>query len=376
MASRAVCLIVLGLLAAAMPARAQQGGGPPVTVAHPLQATVIDYQEFTGRFEATESVYIQARVSGYLDSIHFVDGQIVAEGDLLYTIDPRPFQADLARARAELTRAQSQLQLADVDLGRAEQLATGGNVSRETVDTRRATREVAAADVAAASAAVRAAELELSFTEITAPIAGRISSTRIDVGNLVTGGINSTASVLTTIVSESPIDFSFEISESTYLTFARVRGTREGTAGAETVSLHLLGENTFDRKGKLDFIDNAFNLGTGTIRLRAQFDNPDGLLIPGLFGTLRMASSAPYQALLVPDRAVVSDQNHKLLMTVDAEGKVVPKVVELAGMQDGLRVVRSGLEAGDLVIIDGLLMARPGATVTPQETTLTAQDQN
>ena len=374
MAQRAVWLALVALLAATVPVRAQQSGGPAVTVAHPLAATVIDYQEFTGRFDALEHVDIEARVSGYLESIHFIDGQMVAEGDLLYTIDRRPFEADLAGARAELARAQSQLELAQLDLTRAEELLPEGAISQETRDNRRATRDVAAADVAAANAAVRTAELNLSFTEIKAPVSGKISSTRVDVGNLVNGGAG-TSTVLTTIVSEDPIYFYFDISESTYLTFSRLRSSTNASS-ADTVGLHLLGESDFSRQGRLDFIDNAFNLGTGTIRMRAIFDNTDGLLVPGLFGTLRLAASEPYQAVLVPDAAVVSDQSSKLLMTVGADGKVTPKPVVLGGLQDGLRVVKSGVTADDMVIVEGLLMARPGATVTPQETTLSTDAKN
>ncbi len=374
MAQRAVWLVLVSLLAAAAPARAQQGGAPTVTVAKPLVATVTDHQEFTGRFQAVEYVSIEARVSGYLESVHFVDGQMVQAGDLLYTIDRRPFEADLAGARAELARAQSQLELAQLDLARAEELLPEGAISRETRDNRAATRDVAAADVAAAQAAVRTAELNLSFTEIKAPIDGQISSTRVDVGNLISGGAGTTT-VLTTIVSENPIYFYYDISESTYLDFVRLRSSGN-TAVAETVKLHLLGESDFNRTGKLDFIDNAFSQGTGTIRMRASFDNTDGLLVPGLFGTLQMVSSQPYQALLVPDAAVVSDQSSKLLMTVDADGKVKPVPVTLGGMQGGLRVVKSGITADTLVITEGLLMVRPGAPVTTQETTLTTTPTN
>lgn len=369
MVPRAVCLVLVALIAAVAPARAQQGAAATVKVAHPLEATVTDHLEFTGRFQAIQFVSVEARVSGYLEAVHFVDGQMVKAGDLLYTIDRRPFEADLAGARAELARAQSQLELAQLDLARAEELLPTGAISRETRDNRAATRDVAAADVASAQAAVRTAQLNLDFTEIRSPIDGQISSNRVDVGNVVSGG-SGTSTVLTTVVSESPIYFYYDISESTYLDFVRLNASGDSGAAA-TVKLHLLGETDFNRTGQLDFIDNAFNQGTGTIRMRATFDNPDGLLVPGLFGTLQMASSEPYQALLVPDAAVVSDQSNKLLMTVNADGKVTPKVVELGGMQDGLRVVRSGITADDLVIIEGLLMVRPGSTVTTDETTLT-----
>jgi len=374
LAQRAACLIVVMLMASLRPVAAQEQGPPPVTVARPLTATVVDHDEYTGRFEAVRQVEVEARVSGYLEEIHFVDGQLVAAGDLLYVIDPRPLEAAVARARAEVARAESVLTLAQLDLGRAEELLPEGATTQETVDTRRATRDTADANVAVALAELRTVELELSFTQITASIAGRVSSTNVDIGNLVSGGSAGTT-VLTTIVSENPVHLVFDISEAAFLSYARLNGTGAEGFSAD-VELRLLDEAEFTRKGRLEFVDNAFDASTGTIRLRAIFDNPDGLLVPGLFGRLRLPASAPYEALLVPDRAIVSDQNDKLVMVVGADNVVMPQKVELGGMHGGLRVVRSGLATDALVVIDGLLMARPGAPVTPQETTLTlaAQD--
>lgn len=350
---------------------ARPAGGPPalpVDVATPLQKVVTEWDEFTGRFEASRFVEVRARVSGYLKKIHFEDGQIVNKGDLLFTIDRRPFEAQLARTRAELRDAVSAAMLARAELKRTEGLIGTSALSQERLDTRRASREQAEARVAAARANARNAELELEFTEIRAPITGRISDRRIDVGNLVT--LNSAQpDVLALLVALDPIYFVFNPSEADYLRYTRIYGP--GPLDAEKkaqarVQLQLMDETGWAREGNLDFIDNRIGGGTGTIRVRAVFPNADGFLLPGIFGRVRIAAGPPRSSLLIPDSAIVADQNNRMVMTVDAKGMVVPKQIRPGALVGGLRVIREGLDAGDRVIVNGLQRARPGGDVIPQ----------
>ncbi len=364
-------LFVITLLPFAA-AQAQGGGAPPVGVARPLAREVTDWDEFTGRFEAVERIVVQAQVSGFLDSVHFDDGQLVRKGDLLFVIDPRPYQAVVDRARAELARAESQLVLAELDLARAQRLLASNAIAREEVDSRNATRNGAAADVEAAHAALRTAQLNLEFTRVTSPIDGRVSRALVDVGNLVVGGAGAATS-LTTVVSIDPIHFVFDASEADYLRYVRSGARSPSEVAPEDrrpVYVRLVDETEWTRRGIIDFVDNVFEQATGTIRVRARFANPDGLLVPGIFGRLRVAATEPYPALLVPDDAVVSDQSAKLLMVVGEDDVVQPRVVRLGPLYEGLRVIRSGIGADDRVIVDGLLRARPGGKVTPQEKTL------
>lgn len=369
MAARRFLPLAVILAALATPVLAQEGNAPPppaVNVAVPLEAEVTDHATFTGRFRAIEQVTIQAHVSGYLSEIHFVDGQMVSAGDLLFVIDPQPFEAAIAQARANVANAQASAELAKLELERGEELVGSGAISRENVDTRQATYESAAAAVAAARAALTSAEVDLSYTRIIAPVTGRISAAEIDIGNLVTAG----SSVLTSIVSVDPIHFVFDVSEGDYLAYTEAFGTSlqaTGELGEVPVTVSLMGENGAGRRGVIDFVDNAFDTATGTIRLRAVVDNSDGRLVPGLFGKLSMPSSRPYQALLIPDRAVMADQSNRMVMVVDKDDTVAPRTVELGPLFDGLRVVISGLKPGERIITDGLLLARPGQKVTPTE---------
>lgn len=352
---------------------AAQGTAPQVSVAVPVRGKVTSYDEFTGRFEASEHVTVQSRVSGYLNSVHFQDGQLVKAGDLLYVIDPRPFEANVARAQAAVARAESQLTLGELELTRAERLLSTNAMAREEGDSRRATVRAAKADSDAAKATLRSASLELEFTRVTAPVSGRVSSTLVDVGNLVTGGAGA-ATVLTSIVSRTPIYFTFDVSEADYLSYLRVSAAAGQSQDAtRPVHVKLLGETEWTRIGELDFVDNQFDQATGTIRMRASFSNADGMLVPGIFGRLRMAASPEYEALMIPDRAILSDQSHRMVMVVGADDVVQPRRVEPGPLSSGLRVIHKGLEPGDRVIVDGLLRARPGAKVTPE--TVTAQRQ-
>ncbi|MEH6697555.1 MAG: efflux RND transporter periplasmic adaptor subunit [Brevundimonas sp.] len=344
--------------------RSEAQGPPPapeVSVATPLVDQVVDWDEFTGRFEAPQSVDVRARVGGYIQAVHFRDGQYVRKGQLLFTLDPRPAQAALASARAQAAQAEAQVALARSELARAESLLEIQAVSQAEVDQKRAAVQTAEAAVASARAAVRGRELDVEFTRVTAPISGRVSDRRVDAGNLVGGG-SSAADVLTTIVASSPIHFVFEASEAVMLRYQR--DARDGTSAP--IRIRLQDETGFRWSGTVDFSDNVVDSASGTIRLRAVVQNGDGFLKPGLFGQARVAGAAPYQALLVPDAAVATDQARRVVYVVDAENKVIARPVELGPLSDGLRVIRSGIESTDRVIVNGQLRARPGQPVTPK----------
>jgi RND family efflux transporter MFP subunit len=327
---------------------AQAPPAPSVTVAVPLVQAVQDWDEFTGRFEATQSVEVRARVGGYISGVHFRDGDYVRRGQLLFTLDPRPAQAALASARAQLSQAQAQLTLAQSELERAETLLESQAVSQAEVDTRRGALQTAQAAIAAANANVRARQLDLEFTRVTAPISGRVSDRRVDAGNLVAGG-SSAADVLTTVVSSAPIHFVFDGSEAVLLKYQR-----QARQGAAPIQVRLQDETGFSRSGTLDFTDNAVDTSSGVIRLRAVIPNADGFLKPGMFGQARLAGSGSYNAMLVPDAAIATDQARRVVYVVAADGTVTPRAVQLGPLVDGLRVIRGGLERTDRVIINGV----------------------
>jgi multidrug efflux system membrane fusion protein len=367
--------LALAALAVLLPAFAvealAQGAppAPPVTVAAPLAKRVTNWDEFTGRFEASEQVEVRARVSGFLDSIHFRDGDLVKAGDLLFTIDQRPYKLSVDAARAEVARAKAQVDLTQNEVERAEALTQNRTITARDIDQRRANLNGALASQQAAEANLKTAELNLEWTQVRAPLAGRVSNRRVDAGNLIAGG-QSGATLLTTIVAVDPIKFVFDASEADYLRYTRLQNLREpGTP----VRVRLSDERNWDREGKIDFIDNALNARSGTIRGRAVFANADGLLTPGTFGRLRLFAGEA-DALLVPDAVVVSDQANKIVLTVGPDNKVVPKPVQLGQISDGLRVVTKGLAPTDKVIVNGLAnpMVRPGVAVTPQPTEIKA----
>jgi multidrug efflux system membrane fusion protein len=336
---------------------------PAVTVAHPLAETVPRWDEYTGRFAPVQRVEVRPRVSGAVEKIHFTDGQIVKAGDLLFTIDPRPYQIAVESARAEVVRMQAQTSMLSKDVARGESLVGGGTITRRDMDQRRGGSDSARAQLLGAEAALRNAELNLEWTQVRAPISGRVSDRRIDVGNLVQSG----TTLLTTIVSLDPIHFEFDVSESDFLHYARSGAARQKTA--KTVAyVRLADESDWKRTGAIDFLDNQLNVHSGTIRARAVLDNKDLFLTPGAFGRVRV-NAGSLAALLIPDAAIASDQTNKVVMAVTPDNKVVAKPVSLGPLHKGLRVVLSGLDPKDLVITAGLAnpMVRPGAAVAPTE---------
>jgi RND family efflux transporter MFP subunit len=342
---------------------------PAVTVANPVKRNLVDYDEYVGRFVAIDSVEVRARVSGYLDQVHFTDGQMVKQGDLLFTIDRRPFETSLAQAKANLAQAKANLAFAESDLARGAQLVREKTITEQTFDQRTQAKKVAEASVAAQEAAVRQASLDLEFTELRAPVAGRIGDRRVSPGNLVAGGTGGTPTLLATIVSMDPIRFEFTFDEASYLRYERLSGTGKDVTGREgsvLVALKLIDENDFGHKGRMDFVDNVIDKSSGTIRGRAVFNNPDGVLTPGMFARIRVPGSPAYDALLLPDTAIGTDQTRKFIYVVDADNTVKQKFVTLGQLDGDLRVIKSGVEAGDRVIVNGLMRARAGVKVTPQ----------
>jgi RND family efflux transporter MFP subunit len=345
---------------------------PEVTIARPVIKTIADRDEYVGRFVAVDAVEVRARVSGHLDTVHFKDGQMVEKGDLLFIIDRRPFQNALEAARAGLAQAKANLAYAQTDLSRAEGLVDRNVITRQTFDQRTQAKRVAEANVAAQEAALRQATLDLEFTELRAPVSGRIGDRRVSPGNLVIGGTSgTTTTLLATIQSTDPIRFEFTMDEGSYLRYVRLAKKGPGIAdggGDAVVRLKLLDEQTFAHEGKVDFIDNAIDRSSGTIRGRAEFRNPNGTFTPGMFGRIQVAAGPPAEALLVPDAAIGTEQARKLVIVVDGEDIARAKYVTLGPLIDGLRVV-SGLDASDRVVVDGLMRARPGIKVTPQLST-------
>jgi multidrug efflux system membrane fusion protein len=334
---------------------------PVVTVSSPLVRQITEWDDYSGRFEASKSVEVRPRVSGAIISVNFKDGAIVHQGQLLFTIDPRPLVAALAEARAAVASAQSDLSIAQVDLGRATRLLAVDAVSRSDVDRLKARVQASEAALAAANARVQARALDVAFTQVRAPITGRISDRRIDAGNLVQGGGNGAeGTLLTTINALDPVYFIFDASEALFL---KARRARDGGAAASQVEIRLQDETDYRWHGHLDFTDNGLDTRSGTIRLRAIVPNPTQFLTPGMFGNMRLATGQAGTALLVPDAAIQTDQVRKIVLVVGADGSVSPHPVTVGPLIDGLRVVRSGLAPLDHVIISGTQMVMPGVKV-------------
>jgi membrane fusion protein, multidrug efflux system len=342
---------------------------PPVTIAEPTKRTVTDWDEFTGRFDAVEEVQVRARVGGFVTGVEFRDGAIVNAGDLLYLIDARPFEAVAAQADGQLSDARAKAELGKRELDRALTLQQSQNVADSTVDQRRQALQAAKAAQMVAEGLLKAAQLNIEFTHVLAPISGRVSRHLVSVGNLVQGSEGG-STLLTSIVSLDPIYIYFDIDEATYLKYSRLwfEGKRPSSRDyANPVQVMLSGETKPSHDGKIDFLDNRLDASTGTLRGRAVIPNKDLSILPGQFGRVRLIASAPYEALLVPDNAIATDQARKIVFVVKDDNTVEAKPVVLGPLDQGLRVVREGLSANDHVVVDGLQRVRVGAKVTPHE---------
>ena len=370
----ALAAVPLALLAAGVawwdskPSAAQAPPVPTVTVAQPIEQQVSLWDDYVGRFEASRSVEVRPRVSGQIVGIHFRDGAIVQRGQLLFTVDPRPFVASLAEARAGVATARSEHALAETNLGRARRLLEADAVSQANVDQLSAQVQTARAALAAAQARVQQRALDVDFTRIRAPISGRISDRKIDAGNLVSAGVDG-GTLLTTINALDPIYFTFDVPESLYL-----KDSRERRAGAQgdVAEIRLQDETSYSRRGRLDFTDNGISQNSGTIRARAVVPNPDLFLTPGMFGNMRLADGGTTPALLVPDAAIRTDQARKIVLTVGKDGTVGAKPVETGPLLGDLRVIRSGLTRADHVVVQGVQFAMPGAKVKTRATQIHA----
>jgi RND family efflux transporter MFP subunit len=344
---------------------------PVVTVSQPLQREVDTKAGFLGQFSAIDRVELRAQVGGTLTEIHFKDGQIVHKGDLLFVIDPRPYEIKLEQAKAALDTAKARVALAQNQLNRAQTLKRSDFATQETVDQRTNDQDAGQAAVEDAKSRVRDAELDLEYCHVRAPFTGRIGARQVSIGSLIAGSRAATSptTLLATLVSLDPLYLDFDMSESDFLTFSRERARLKGPL-ANKVLIGLSDETGFPREGTLDFIDNALDRSSGTIHARATVPNPDLFLAPGQFARLRVAIAPPAPVYLVPDAAVTLDQSQRLVMTVGPDSTVKPKVVTTGDLRGGLRVIQSGLDANDRVIIDGLMRAMPGAKVAPQQGTI------
>lgn len=351
---------------------AQNAAPPPpeVSAAPVLIKPVSQWDNFNGRVEAVQSVQLRPRVSGYIDAVNYREGDEVRKGQVLFTIDDRSYRAALEQAKAELARARSQASLARSESGRSEKLIGTQAISREAWEQRRSAASQAQADVLAAEAAVDMAQLNLDFTRVTSPIDGRASRAMITAGNLVTAG--DSASVLTTLVSQQQMYVYFDVDENTFLNYQAM--ARQGQQRhALPVEIALVGEQGFPHQGKIDFLDNQLTASTGTIRMRALLDNQQRQFTPGLFARVRLPGSAQFEAVLIDDKAVLTDQDRKYVYVVDGEGKAQRRDIQPGAMVDGLRIVKSGLQSGDKVIIAGLQKVfMPGMPVTAQPVAMRA----
>jgi len=371
-----IVLSVSGLAArAADPAPAAAAPPPPaVTVAKPIFKRITEWDDYTGRFIAKERVDVRARVSGYLESVHFKEGQMVEAGELLFVIDQRPFQTEVARAKAGVDQATTQLKVAQLEFERGQRLQSSRAMSTETAEERRAKRDAAQAIVDGAKANLRNAELNLGFTEVRAPMAGRLSDIRVDVGNLISGG-TADSTLLTTIVSLDPIELEIEASEAEFLRYTRLdtAGTRRSSREVPNrIEAQLIDETEWVHKGNMTFVDNEIDPNSDSIRGHATFPNPDHVLLPGMFARARLYGEGEHDAVMVPDVAVVADQARKLLMVLGKDNVIEARVVKLGPLIDGLRVVREGLKPDETIVVNGIIRARPGKPVTPTEATIAA----
>jgi multidrug efflux system membrane fusion protein len=348
---------------------AQQGpaADPQVTVAAALAREVTDWDEFTGRLEAVNTVSIRPRVSGYVSSVRFVEGATVRRGDVLFQIDPRPFQAEVDRLRAERKRARATAERAISERERAERLSAENAMSREERERRASFADEADAQVAAVEASLRAAELNLEFTRVSSPIDGRVGRAIVTKGNLVASGPGE-ATLMTTVVSLDPIYAAFDADEQTFLRYGALGRAGGGAARRPALPIHmaLARDRDFPHQGRLNFLDNQVDPDTGTIRVRAVFSNGGGALTPGLFVRLRLPGGGAYRGTLVQDQAVGTDLDKRYVLVVDGDGTVQYRAVTLGPLVDGLRVIKSGVAEGERVVVNGLQRVRPGMKVQAQ----------
>ena len=375
------CLAVPFLAVAALTLLAACNGAPPpavvappkVTVAKPVERNVTEWDEYTGRLESIDSVEIRPRVSGYLEAVKFAEGAMVKKGDLLFVIDPRPYAAILRRAEAELALAKARSELADSRFQRAVRLVSRNAISQEEADTRAAEARQAVASVAAAQAALEAARLDVEYTQVRAPVSGRVGRKLVTEGNLVNGGTGTQGTLLTTVVSLDPMYVYFEADERSYLKYVRLAEEGKRPSSRDTrnpVQIAFADEQGFPHEGYMDFVDNHLDEQTGTIVARAVIANPDLLLSPGLFARVRLIGSGAYDAILIPDEAIATDQARKFVFVVDADNHARYRPIIVGPMIDGLRVVREGLSAGDRIIVNGIQRAKADGLVDPTETTV------
>jgi RND family efflux transporter MFP subunit len=374
MIARRAALVVAwaASLAGCSGAQNQAPSAPEVMVAQVLHQKIIDWDEYTGRFQAIDTVELRPRVSGYIDRVLFREGQAVKKGEILIVIDPRPYQADFDRAKANLALAKAQRELATLEAERVHKLKDSGAVSQEELDERVSALHQQDASVAAAQAAFDAAALNLSFTNVTAPVDGQASRAEVTRGNLVTGG-NNGGTLLTTIVSTDPMYVYFEGDEHAYLRYnelARAGERKSSRDFANPVRVGLANEDGFPHEGRMDFVDNQLNVRTGTIRARAILDNKDGLFTPGLFARVQLLGNAERDVVLIEERAVGTDQTQNFVLVLGAGNKVEYRPVQLGRGLKGLRIVNKGLSPGDTIVVNGLQRVRPGMQVSPKRTTM------
>ena len=371
-------LIAVLLCSAVFLASCGKSGGPQappapqVSVAQVLEKRVKDWDEFTGRLQAVETVEIRPRVSGYIDKLAFTEGSLVKRGALLFVIDPRPYQAEYDRAAADLKRNKTALDLGRIELTRVQRLKDSGAVSEEELDQRKSTVAQTEANVAGSQAALESAALNLNFTRVTSPIDGRVSRAEVTRGNLVTGGTNG-GTLLTSVVSMDPIYLYFDGDEQSYLRYSQMarNGERPSSRdGGNPVNVGLANEEGFPHPGTMDFVDNQLNPQTGTIRGRAVLQNKDGQFTPGMFARVQLLGSGEYSAILIDDRAVNTDQSQKYVFVLGADNKIEYRKVKLGRVIDGLRVVREGLKAGDVIVVNGAQRVHPGVAVAPERVTM------
>ncbi len=333
---------------------------PEVDVAPVVVRKITDWQSYSGRLEAVDRVEVRPQVAGAITAVHFRNGALVRQGDVLFTIDPRPFAAEVARQEAQVAAAQARVRFTAADLERAQRLVRDDTISRQSLESKENEARSAAANLKAAQAALEIARIDLEHSQVRAPVSGRVSRAEVTVGNVVAAG--AAAAPLTTLVSVSPIYASFDVDEQTYLT--HIAGVKD--ASGVPVQLGLANEAGYSRDGAVEHVDNRMDAASGTIRVRARFDNADGLLVPGLYARIKVGGSQPHDALMVEDRAIGTDQDKKFVLVVAEDGTVAYRAIVPGAQQAGLRVVKSGLEPGERIVVNGLQHARPGSRVSPR----------